>query len=131
MYSFLRFSDFLTSLWMNSSFRNLTLPKSVSYHFRALHPESVFPSPTPSPSEVFTLVVCLLGCVCVKVVEESRGANHGSLRTGGSCWLGPLEPNSSACVMPVALWHGNTLGDVVNKAAGGPGPSSGWLEESC
>lgn len=67
----------------------------------------------------------------MKVAEESRGANHGSLRTGGSCWLGPLEPNSSACVMPVALWHGNTLGDVVNKAAGGPGPSSGWLEESC
>lgn len=32
-------------------------------------------------------------------------------------------------VMPDAGWHGNMLRDVVNKAAGGPGPFSGWLVE--
>lgn len=63
------------------------------------------------------------------VAEECHCANHGSLKAGGCCWLGPLEPNSSTSVMPDAGWHGNMLRNVVNKAAGGPGPFSGWLVE--
>lgn len=77
------------------------MPDSVSYHIRALHSKNISPPPTAFPSEVFTLVVYLLGCVC----EGGRGvpwANHGSLQAGGSCWLGPLEPSSSASVMPDA-----------------------------
>lgn len=69
VFSYIGFSDFLLApmsfflgefiIWETHS------AESVSYHFRALHPKSIFLSPTPSPSEVFILVVYLVGCVCV------------------------------------------------------------------
>ena len=78
---------------------------------------------------MFTTAMHLRVCACVMVGEECHCANHGSLKAGGCCWLGPLEPNSSTSVMPDAGWHGNMLRNVVNKAAGGPGHFSGWLVE--
>lgn len=72
------FSDFLPaqclSLSVTSSSGNIFLCLNLNHcHFRALHSKNISPPPTAFPSEVFTLVVYLLGCVCVKVAEESHG----------------------------------------------------------
>lgn len=73
------------------------------YHFRALHSKNISPPPTAFPSEVFTLVVYLLGCVCVKVAEESHGQTMAVCRlvapVGWVRWSQVHQPLS--CLMLV------------------------------
>lgn len=87
------------------------------YPFRALHSKNISPPPTAFPSEVFTLVVYLLGCVC-----RWQRSPMGKPWLFAGWWL--LLVGSIGAKF-ISLWHAWcclatwwTLGYVLNKAPG-------------
>lgn len=127
-------SDFLTAqcrLWVNSSFGNFSLPKSVSYCLRALHPKSFFFSfPNSHPKwGVYTSCAPVEMWVCLRsLVGWTMPFCRLAALVGWACWSHIHQP--LLCLMLVCVVPQFNTGYVVHKASGGPGPSGCLLEKS-
>lgn len=95
-------------LWVNSSFGNFSLPKSVSCCLRALHPKSFFFFLPQLPPQVRCLHY-LCTCWDVSVSEESRGGEP-CLFAGWKLWLVGSIGATSISLCYVWCWFAWFLG---------------------